>query len=220
MMARTPQTTDEERHAPRRGPLRTCVGCQAQIDAEDAGGSVRVVLGPVDQAGRAEVAVDLRGSSFGRGAHIHVRPSCIERACKGGLARSFKRQVVATPKTLARQIVDAAEQRVAGLLLGARRSGFLAFGEEARETLSSGKAALAIVAADAGASATKGPLLGAVEDGRAVAFGTKATLGALFGREEVAVVAVTHRELGAEIQSARGALSAVLELAGGQGERG
>ena len=92
-----------------RESVRTCVGCQAKFSAADveeiessktpiADLHVRVVLGPTaSKDERAEVAVDFAGSSFGRGAHVHVRPACIERACRGGFARSFKHPVSATP---------------------------------------------------------------------------------------------------------------------------
>lgn len=79
--------------------------------------------------------------------------------------------------------------------------------------MGSDKGHLAIVAVDAGASGTKGALLGAVSEGRVVAFGTKAELGSLFGREEVAVVAITDEGLARQIHCARAAADAVGALA-------
>jgi predicted RNA-binding protein YlxR (DUF448 family) len=211
----TPHAAPDASPRPPRGPVRTCAGCQERFaagseSASAADAHVRVVI---DEGKEAEVAVDFAGSSFGRGAHVHLRPSCLERACRGGFARSFKRPVRSTPKSLARQIVQAADQRIRGLLLGARRAKLLAFGEEARDAMGKGKASLAIVAVDAGNSGTKGALLGAVADGRAIAFGTKADLGALFGREEVAVVAVIHEGVARQIHCARAAADAVSALA-------
>jgi predicted RNA-binding protein YlxR (DUF448 family)/ribosomal protein L7Ae-like RNA K-turn-binding protein len=202
-----------------RESMRTCVGCQARFSAEPEGDDpadlhVRVVLGPSEGAGKPEVAIDFAGTTFGRGAHLHVRPACVERACRGGLARAFKRPVAANPKALALQIVQAADHRIRGLLLGARRAKLLAFGEEAREAVASEKAQLAVVAVDAGGSGTKGALLGALKDGRVIAWKTKAELGVLFGREEVAVVAVTHPGVAAQIHCARAAADAVSVLAG------
>ncbi len=217
-------TSKDAPHAPvarePRVPMRTCVGCQERFPADGssaADGHVRLVLGPTEGAGKPEVAVDFAGTSFGRGAHVHVRPSCVERACRGGLSRAFKRPVAANPKALAGQIVAGAHHRIRGLLLGARRGGHLAFGDEAREVIASEKAGLALVAVDAGASGTKGALLGALRDGKVVAYGTKAELGVLFGREEVAVVAVTHAGLAEQIHCARAAADAVSVLAGGGG---
>ena len=202
-----------------RDGMRTCVGCQARFSSGEMAPAdlhVRVVLGPTDETSaggsKAEVAVDFAGSSFGRGAHLHVRPACIERACRAGFARAWKRPVSASPKALARQIADAAEQRIRGLLLGARRAKLLAFGDEAREAVAKGAASLAIVATDAGASGTKGALLGALREGLVVSYGTKAELGTLFGREEVAVVAITHAGVAAQIHCARAAADAVSAL--------
>ncbi len=203
-----------------RPSTRTCVGCQAAFslgEPTSADLHVRVVLGPVVASGqgpeKTEVAVDFAGTSFGRGAHVHVRPACIERACRGGFARAFKRPIAATPAAIAGQVRQGAEQRIRGLLLGARRAKLCAFGEEAREAVASGKAPLAVVAVDAGASGTKGALLGALHDGRVIAWGTKAELGLLFGREEVSVVAVTHPGVAAQIHCARAAADAVSSLA-------
>ena len=201
-----------------RDSMRTCVGCQERFSAapgEDrpADLHVRVVLGPTDGAGKADIAVDFAGSSFGRGAYVHVRPTCIERACRAGFARTFKRPVATSPQELSQQIVQAAEQRIRGLLLGARRAKLLAFGAEARDSVGRGEADLAIVATDAGGSGTKGALLGAVHDGKAMAYATKAELGALFGREAVAVVAVIDSGLAHQIHCARAAADAVSALA-------
>ena len=162
--------------------------------------------------GGRRLAVDFAGTSFGRGAHVHLRPACVERACRAGLARSFKRPVSASPKVLAAQIVQAAELRIQGLLLGARRAKLLAFGEEAREAVASGKATLALVAVDAGASGTKGALKGAVARGASRRVTDKAELGSLFGREEVAVVAVTNAGVATQIHCARAAADAVSGL--------
>jgi len=202
-----------------RDGVRTCVGCQARFSAgkdarTPADLHVRVVLGPAASAGAApELAVDFAGSSFGRGAHVHVRPACLERACRAGFAKAWKRPVSASPSELARQIVQAADQRIRGLLQGARRAKLVAIGDDARERLSRGEGALAVVAVDAGASATKGALASLVREGKVVAFGTKAELGALFGREEVAVVAITNPGVATEIHCARAAADAVTALA-------
>src|SRR5580693_9202449 len=67
---------------------RTCVGCGEQVAREAPGDLVRLVLGP-----DGEVAVDARAGGFGRGAYVHARRPCLERAVKGGLARSAKGKV-------------------------------------------------------------------------------------------------------------------------------
>ena len=59
--------------------MRTCVGCgeRVEIPRSESPSSVlvRLVLGP-----GGEVAVDAAGGGFGRGAHVHPRPGCVEKA--------------------------------------------------------------------------------------------------------------------------------------------
>lgn len=168
---------------------RTCAGCGGKGLPEDM---VRVLKGP-----EGEIAVDLAGGGFGRGAHVH--PGCLEKACKGGFARAFKAKVEVDLDALKAQLADAIERRVAGLLLGARRAGHVAIGNDAAcEALRSG--AFAVVACDAGGVAQKHEVVQAVTEGRAISFGSKATLGALMGHTEVAIVAVMHAPLGREMK--------------------
>jgi predicted RNA-binding protein YlxR (DUF448 family) len=191
----------DDKQGERRESSRTCAGCRARITGDEIQSAFRVVLGLADPEGRHEVAVDLAGGSFGRGAHVHATPACIAKACAGGFARAFRRSVVAAPEGLAREVARSADRRVEGLLLGARRAGWLAFGEEARRAVE-GKVPLVVVARDAGASALGGPFRDAVADGRVVAWKTKVELGHLFARELVAVVAVRHEAVAREIRHA------------------
>lgn len=179
----------------KKGPARTCVGCGASSAPEAL---VRLVLGP-----EGEIAVDMVGGSFGRGAHVHGAPACLTKACKGGLARAFKAPVTLTADALATMLVEAAERRAGGLLGGALRAGQLAVGADmAREALGpEGQgAALVVVAADAGSIARSVEVQGAVARGRAVVFGSKARLGGLLGRDEVALCAVRDEGLALAIK--------------------
>jgi len=155
---------------------RTCVGCGKAASPEVL---VRLVLGPA-----GEVVVDAAGGAFGRGAHVHA--GCLEKACKGGLARAFKKEVKVTPKELAANIRDAFERRATGIILGARRAGHLSIGGNEVEA----KDPFVVLAADAGSIA--GKFERAIAEGRAAVFGTKAVLGKMFGRGETAVFAVNH----------------------------
>jgi uncharacterized protein len=58
--------------APRREPVRTCVGCR-----EEAGkrALIRLVRGPDGVVGR-----DPTGRAPGRGAYLHDDPACLELA--------------------------------------------------------------------------------------------------------------------------------------------
>ncbi len=181
---------------------RTCAGCGGKGLPEDM---VRAIKGPA-----GEIAIDLAGGAFGRGAHFH--PGCLEKACKGGFARAFKSAVKADATDLRAQIHDAIERRMAGLLLGARRAGHVAIGNDAAcEALRAG--AFAVVACDAGGVARKDEVTQAVTEGRAISFGNKTTLATLMGghsatgRGEVALLAVTHAPLAREMKKC-------IELAG------
>jgi predicted RNA-binding protein YlxR (DUF448 family) len=77
-----------EAPAAHRGRTRTCVGCGERVDVLAVSGPddlVRLILGP-----NGEIAVDARGGGFGRGAHVHARRSCLERAARSGLLRATK----------------------------------------------------------------------------------------------------------------------------------
>jgi predicted RNA-binding protein YlxR (DUF448 family) len=204
---------------PRKGakgdkPSRTCVGCHARIERVDGEGrdAFRVVLA------EGSVAVDLAGSSFGRGAHVHASEACVAKACAGGFSKAFRCKVVADPEKLTEDVAAAGARRIEGLLLGARRAGHLAFGEEARG-FSADETPLFIVARDAGPSALGGSLRQAVADGRVLPFGTKETLGKLFSRELVALVAVRHESVAREIRKAN-SLWASLGASGRRAESG
>jgi predicted RNA-binding protein YlxR (DUF448 family) len=67
----------------RRVPQRTCVGCRS-VDAKRQ--LVRVVRGAGGQ-----VSVDPSGKAAGRGAYVHERRSCWEKALSSGvLERALK----------------------------------------------------------------------------------------------------------------------------------
>ncbi|HEY8946850.1 MAG TPA: YlxR family protein, partial [Polyangiaceae bacterium] len=93
--------------------LRTCVGCRAAVDAAEL---VRLVLSP-----EGDLLVDLHGGSFGRGAWVHPRPSCLA-AAPSALSRALHAQVRSTPADLVALLRSAAARRIQGLLLAARRT--------------------------------------------------------------------------------------------------
>jgi len=199
----TEQRVDGPR--PAQTPTRTCVGCGSRDDASDL---VRMVVA------EDEVAFDLAGGAFGRGAHLHARPACLERAPRG-LARAFKRAMKQDSATLGRLLVEACNRRIAGLLLAAYRSRALAVGTDAAlEALGAGGQTMApsgilgVVALDAGSLASRTEVQRCVAAGRAVAWGTKSELGALFGAGSVAICAVRHAGIAAELKRMRVAADA------------
>jgi predicted RNA-binding protein YlxR (DUF448 family) len=195
-----------ERRGESRRPERTCVGCGLR---DDAAALLRVVVGEgsADGATRREVAFDLAGGAFGRGAHLHAQPACIEKAPRG-LARSFRGAIDADGPELGLRLVAACDRRLGGLLLAARRSGVLTIGADATVSALAQGAALAIVASDAGSIASSTEVGSAVADGRAIAWSTKGELGGLLGERSVAICAVRHAGIAGELKRMRVAADA------------
>jgi predicted RNA-binding protein YlxR (DUF448 family)/ribosomal protein L7Ae-like RNA K-turn-binding protein len=230
-------TASEVRRA--GGRTRTCVGCNERVEILSAGPArlIRFILGP-----GGEVAVDPKGGGFGRGAHVHPRRECVERAARAGLLRATKgaaRTVVDAGESgiaeplaaaaLARAIQRSMDRRVEGLLATAVRSRQLARGADAvTGACQRGEAALVVVACDAAAAADLTEVRRAVAEGRAVAWGTKERLGAIVapravrsrlgappephGTEGVGVVAIVSRTIAEALQAAVQAANAVTSV--------
>jgi predicted RNA-binding protein YlxR (DUF448 family) len=173
---------------------RTCVGCG---QADEPVNLIRLVVSPSH-----EVAVDLAGGQFGRGAHVHASPRCLAAAPRG-LSKSLHQKVETTAQDLARAVVSAADRRIEGLLASAARSRNLEFGAETSgQAFEEGRAHLLVIARDAAAAASVGRIMHAVAQGGAVAWGFKKSLGALVGKQEVAVLGITSQPLAAALRSA------------------
>jgi predicted RNA-binding protein YlxR (DUF448 family) len=170
---------------------RTCAGCGKHADVSDL---VRVVLDPSS----GELAVDMAGGGFGRGAHVHGAPSCLQKALKSGFARVFKTEIKGDADAIAKDIVQAADRRIEGLISGAKRAGQLAIGADAVSDAKSPQ--LFVVARDAAAAAKLPIVEQAISEGNAIAFADKSRIGALLsptnvggsGTKEVAVIAILH----------------------------
>jgi predicted RNA-binding protein YlxR (DUF448 family) len=147
---------------------------------------IRLVLGDDGQ-----VAVDLAGRAFGRGAWVHPRLDCLTLAPRGGLQKSFKSNVTVEASVLVDSVKAAADRRVDALLASARGAGKLECGSDvAKSAFDSGKAKVLLVAEDARATA-QAPWVQAVgAAGRAIFWGTKERMGKAVGRPETALVAV------------------------------
>jgi len=184
------------------GPVRTCAGCGEKVASRD-GEVVRVVRGPDqvgDEAGKTLVAFDLASTAFGRGAWVHPVRVCMEKAAKSGLSRAFKAPTKTDFAALSHAFLEAATRRVEGLLVTAKRLRKVAVGTDACFAALEGGARCVVVATDAKSVVERRELAEAISRGLAVSFGTKSVLGALMDRDEVALVAVTHGELGEEIK--------------------
>jgi predicted RNA-binding protein YlxR (DUF448 family) len=195
----------------RTGPERTCVGCGQRDDAKAL---VRLVVVPAELSeageaggGVADVAFDLAGGAFGRGAHLHPVAACVAKAPRG-LGRAFKGAVKVDAAVIGRRLVEACDRRMAGLVLAAHRLRAVVAGADAALAALSGGDALGIVAADAGSVAGTVEVQRAAAEGRVIAWGSKNALGGLLGESSVAICAVRHAGIAAELKSVRAAADA------------
>jgi predicted RNA-binding protein YlxR (DUF448 family)/ribosomal protein L7Ae-like RNA K-turn-binding protein len=183
--------------APTKTAVRTCAGCREQRPREEL---VRLAVVPEPPY----VVADARGRLGGRGVWVHADLECLRTAArKGGIARSLRRPVQLDPEVIAEGIRGQLERRLEGLLLGAHRARKVAVGTDAvRESLAEGRIRLLCVAEDA--AGRRQELTAAAERlGKACAvLGPKAEVGRLFGRDEVAVLAIEDAGIAAEVNRA------------------
>ncbi len=154
-----------------------------------------MVVGPDGQ-----IAPDLAGGAFGRGAWVHPRPACLADAVRGGLSRGLKTKVTAALPEVLSLLRDAASRRVFSLLQAAQRAQLAAIGTTALEDAArDDRVALLVLAADAQASAQLSTVRRLAERGRVRSFKTKAELGAAFARDELALVGLLSPDLSREV---------------------
>lgn len=192
------------------GSVRSCVGCGERVDVAGNHALVRLIVSP-----EGEVAVDARGGGFGRGAHVHPRPECLQKAVDRGLARSAKVKtntlatesgelVPLTRAALAEAIQRSTDRRIEGLLISAKRAHRLAVGADAvRSAWARGDAQLILVARDAAAAADLTEVRQAIAEGHGAAWGDKVRIATLVHgparteahRVGVGVLAVSSRTI-------------------------
>jgi uncharacterized protein len=176
---------------------RMCVGCRQK---DDRGALLRfVVAGDPPQ-----VVPDVSRRTAGRGASVHPRRRCLDAAVRSGaLRRALRAELATNADDLALWASGQYGRRLDGLIAAAYRSGRAAVGtERVRDAIASKRAVLLIVAADA--TENRQELMRAAEriGGSCLVHGDKASLGRLFGREIVAVAAITDRNIADELQTA------------------
>lgn len=172
--------------------LRTCIGCRASGSPQDL---VRLVVGP-----DGEVVADLAGGAFGRGAWVHPRLGCVEGAVRGGLSRGLKTTIKTDVPEVLKHLREAADRRTFSLLQTAQRAHHAALGTAALEDAErDDRVELLVLARDARASADLSAVRRLGERGRVRLFKTKAELGAAFGRDELALVALLSKDLSQEV---------------------
>ena len=85
---------------PKRGrhiPQRTCVGCRETLSKQTL---TRIVRSPDG------VQVDLTGKLPGRGAYLHNRVSCWEKALKGALANALRTNLTTEERGALKEFID------------------------------------------------------------------------------------------------------------------
>ena len=85
---------------PRRGrhiPQRTCVGCRETLAKRTLTRIVRTPDG---------VRIDPTGKLAGRGAYLHNRVSCWEKALKGALANALRTKLTAEERDALIEFID------------------------------------------------------------------------------------------------------------------
>jgi uncharacterized protein len=158
------------------------------------------------------VAPDATAKLGGRGTWVCARRACVRAAVrKGGFARAAGRKVDVDPDALSTMFAQQLRRRVEGLLSSASRSRRVAVGTDAA-ALSIGRGAkLLVVAEDAAGRRDE------LEDAARRAglhhrvFGTKSSLGPLFGRSEVGVLSILDEGIAAELERAVEQVSALSE---------
>jgi predicted RNA-binding protein YlxR (DUF448 family)/ribosomal protein L7Ae-like RNA K-turn-binding protein len=176
---------------------RTCVGCR-QKDDRDA------LLRFVAFGEPPQVVPDVARRASGRGASVHPRRRCIEAAVKSGaLRRALRADLKTDTNELATWALGQYGRKLDALLAAAHRAGHATYGQDrVRQAIEERRVALLVVAGDA--QENRQDLMRAAErlGAACLVHGDKAILGRLFGRETVAVAAVTDRALANELQIA------------------
>lgn len=160
------------------------------------------------------VVPDILAKLPGRGIWLSARRDVLDTArTKGAFARAARGQVV-VPPDLADQVQDGLRRRVTELLGLTRRAGQSTCGfEKAREKLLRGRVALVVQASD-GSADERARFLSGARDIKVVAPLPGAALGAVFGRDHVVHVAISHGRLAEALDVETSRLSGVLGQAG------
>jgi predicted RNA-binding protein YlxR (DUF448 family) len=77
-------------------PQRTCIACRETLSKKEL---MRIVRTP------DHVQYDPTGKAPGRGAYLHNKQSCWERALGGSLARALKAEISREDKNILKEII-------------------------------------------------------------------------------------------------------------------
>jgi len=190
---RRPTQVAEERVT--RASERTCVGCRRASSPHDL---VRIVAGA-----DGRVALDPKASRGGRGAWVHPARACVEAMVKRHAAeRTLKVDVQRDldAGAILAALRDGLRRKVLSLLVVSSRTRTMALGAEAvAASLERERVPAVVVARDAGSVALSLAEEGSDGGTRVLRHATKAELGSVFHRGEVALVAILDTRIAAEL---------------------
>lgn len=184
---------------------RTCVGCRK---TDEQGELIRFALGP-----DGRVVPDVFRRLPGRGASVHASMACLKLAAtRGGFSKAFSCEVRADAEELRKNALALYERRILGLLLGASRSKELVCGTEAVRDAMTKSQVLLVVAADSAGRREELSERAVALGGHCVVFGTKASLGKVFGREELGILAVLDFGIAKAVKDVATAMASLSEV--------
>ena len=189
-----------------RTSQRMCAGCGTRTERHEL---VRLVIGP----SAPFVAVDLGRRLGGRGVSVHPRRACVRTALlRGALARALRGVAQVEPESIERMIIGQLTQRARGLLSSALRVRSIAVGTDAvRAALVANQGDLLVVAEDARGRAQEITKMATAIGCATATWGTKASLGEVFLRQELGVFLVTDRGIASAILECLAQIEALSE---------
>ena len=171
---------------PKADPQRSCLACR---EVKDKKSLLRFVLAPDNT-----VVPDLQQKLPGRGVYTCLKGSCLTRAAqKKQFSRGFKGEVLgAEAEVLMRQVTEKLEERIAGYLCLANKSGKIASGsDQVTDKLKKGDVGILIIATDISTDiGQKFRGIAKLKGVACMALFTKDRLGELIGKELRSVLAV------------------------------
>ncbi|MFO0658845.1 MAG: YlxR family protein [Polyangiaceae bacterium] len=188
------------------GASRTCAGCQT-FDAPSS--MLRFVPSSTDEVTLDLTSVGVRDAKIeGRGARVHPRKACLEAAARKGFARSLRRPIRTTMKSLSEQVSNGLDARLTRLLDQACRERKLTAGASSVE-----EGELVVIARDASREAAQ-QVSGLVAKGRVMPLFHQAHLGALMSGASVEVITVKDTRIARAIALACAWAQAVRSASG------
>lgn len=144
----------------------------------------------------------------GRGVWVEAKHECLKNACKSGFSRLAKRPLRPKFDDVLQLLEAGLEARLCDMLGGGRRAGLVHFGtDDTRQRVKAGDVPLIALAMDA-SPRHRGVVIGEDAPPHVVVL-DKTRLGAIFARDEVAVLSVMDNDLAKSVQQVAEQLNAL-----------